>query len=266
MGPSEIKFFEFTLFKEYPDLVHGVFTRSGGVSKAPFDSLNIGTNSGDDFSDISENRNRILSKMGTRQAVFLNQVHGAEIHIIKKEEGKDLPAFFSDKENRKNPIFADGIVTDLAGISLVIQVADCQAILLFDPEKRVIANVHCGWRGSVKNIIGNCMDVMTKKFQCRPEHILAGISPSLGPCCAEFVNFQDEIPKVLWKYKLENRSYFDFWKISQDQLMEKGVEKENIEVMNICTQCNTDKFFSFRREKTTGRFACVLALNKIAEG
>jgi len=266
MGQSEIKFFKFTIFQDYSDLVHGVFTRSGGVSRGRFDSLNIGNNSGDDLSAVRENKSRILAEMGTKQAVFLNQVHGIAIHTIKKDEHSCLPTFFPDKENSKNPIFADGIVTDMEGISLVIQVADCQAILLFDPEKKVIANVHCGWRGSVENIIGNCIDVMTKKFQCQPGHILAGVSPSLGPCCAEFVNFQDEIPKVLWKYKLQNRPYFDFWKISRDQLMEKGVEKENIEIMNICTKCNTDKFFSFRQEKTTGRFACVLALNKIAEG
>ncbi|OQY53484.1 MAG: multicopper polyphenol oxidase [Desulfobacteraceae bacterium 4572_89] len=266
MGLYEIKYLQFKLFQKYPDLVHGVFTRSGGVSKGSFDSLNIGNNSGDDLSSVSENRKRILAQMGTKQAVFLNQVHGKEILVIKKHGDSCLPTFFSDKENRENPVSADGIVTDMAGISMVIQVADCQAILLFDPEKKVIANVHCGWQGSVENIISNCIDVMIKKFQCRPEYILAGISPSLGPCCAEFINFQDEIPRALWEYKEQDRPFFDFWKISRDQLMEKGVGKENIEIMNICTKCNTDKFFSFRQEKTTGRFACVLALNKIAKG
>jgi YfiH family protein len=263
MGLLKIKIFEFTLFQEYSDLVHGIFSRSGGVSEDSFDSLNIGNNSGDELSAVKENRSRVLAKMGTKQAVFLDQVHGADIHIIKKEEGNCLPAFSPEKENRKNPIFADGMVTDMPGISLVIQVADCQAILLFDPGKKVIANVHCGWQGSVKNIIGNCIDVMTKNFGCQPKHILAGISPSLGPCCAEFVNFQDEIPKALWKYKLPDRPFFDFWTISLDQLMDKGLENRNIEVMNICTKCNTDQFFSFRREKITGRFACALALNNL---
>ena len=247
MGKLQIKVYKFKLFQEYPDLNHGVFSRSGGVSSHCFDSLNVGLSSGDDPSAVEENRRRILARMGTQKAVFLNQVHGTNIHVLKQE-------------NREELIIADGVVTGMQGISLVIQVADCQGVLLFDPGKKVIANVHSGWRGSVQNIIGNCIDVMTTRFKCQPGNIRAGISPSLGPCCAEFINYRDEMPKAFWTYKQPGKSYFDFWKMSCDQMLDKGLKKDNIETMDICTQCNADKFYSYRQEKKTGRFACVISL------
>jgi len=248
MGVPEIDILQFKLFQGFSGLSHGVFSRSGGVSQGAFDSLNVGLKSGDDPSAVAENRRRMLAEMGTRQAVFLHQVHGADIHVLK--EGDISPT----------PLAADGVVTDGPGVCLVIQVADCQAVLLFDPHKQVIANVHSGWRGSVHNIIGNCLEVMTRQFGCRPEHILAGISPSLGPCCGEFVNYQEEIPQALWAYKEPDRPYFDFWKISRDQLMAQGVKKDHIEIMEICTQCRSDLFYSYRKEHITGRFAASIAL------
>lgn len=247
MGIPEIKAFEFSLFQAYPDFVHGVFLRSGGVSSNGFAALNVGLGVGDDPLDVGENRRRILAKMGSGQAVFLNQVHGTSIYVL-------------EEKNRRDPIVADGVVTDIRGVCLVIQVADCQGILLFDPAKNVIGNVHSGWRGSVQNIIGNCVDVMVDRFGCNPADIRAGISPSLGPCCGEFINYKDEIPEALWSFRLPGTSNFDFWALSCDQLAEKGVKKENIETMKICTSCNTEQFYSYRKEKTTGRFACVVAL------
>jgi YfiH family protein len=132
--------------------------------------------------------------------------------------------------------------------------------MLYDPQKKIIANIHSGWRGSVKNIIGKTLDKMGLQFGCQPENIIAGIAPSLGPCCSEFVNYKDEIPQNLWRYKIKGKDYFNFWEISRDQLREKGVKKNNIQNMEICTKCNTEMFYSFRKEKTTGRFACVISM------
>ena len=244
-----IKIFEFDLFQGYPQLHHGVFARFGGVSTGCFDSLNLGLSVGDDPGAVAENRARILAKMETSQAVYLNQVHGNVIHVLTKEE-------------RQEPIIADGVVTDMRGVALVIQVADCQGVLLYDPCRQVIAGVHSGWRGSVLNIIGNCINVMVHHFNCNPKDIRAGISPSLGPCCGEFINYKTEIPQILWEYKLPGTHYFDFWKMSCDQMMAKGVKKQNVETLNICTQCNIDTFFSYRGEKTTGRFGCAISLKE----
>lgn len=255
MGSRDIHTYEFEQFKR-PDLVHGVFTRQGGTSTGAYDSLNVGLKSGDVLPAIEKNRKLIILKMGMKPLVFLNQVHGSRIQVLKKEDN-DLSEVF---EPGKELYTADGIITDMKGIFLVIQVADCQSIMLYDPEKNVIGNVHSGWRGSIENIVGACVDKMAVEFGCLPEHMLAGISPSLGPCCSEFINYEKEIPKALWPYKAGDKPYFDFWKMSRDQLVQKGVLTDNIENMNICTKCNTDTFYSYRGEKDTGRFACAIAM------
>jgi len=157
----------------------------------------------------------------------------------------------------------DAMITDIKKRSLVIQVADCQSILMYDPVRQVIANVHSGWRGSIKNIIGRTISVMEKEFDSKPGNIVTGITPSLGPCCSEFVNYKDEIPENFWKYK-DGSDYFDFWAISVNQLCDAGVLKKNIYLSEICTRCNTDLFFSFRGEGTTGRFAAVIGLRSTA--
>lgn len=256
MENTEIKVYEFEIFKKEDILVHGVFTRAGGTSTGAFDSLNIGMNSGDSSSVIADNRKLIIKKMGMKPLIFLNQIHETEIKVLKKEDN-DLSLMF---EPGKETYTADAIISDMRGVFLVIQVADCQAVMLYDTQKNVIANIHSGWRGSVQNIIGKCLDKMMAEFGCQPENIIAGISPSLGPCCAEFINFKDEIPEQLWKYKIKGKDYFDFWQMSMDQLLEKGIKEQHIENMKICTKCNTNEFYSYRGENSTGRFACVISM------
>ena len=256
MGSSDIKVHEFNHLKNYSNIVHGIFARSGGTSRGEFDSLNISMNSGDKESVVADNQKLIIKKMGMKPFIFLNQVHGTRIKILKKASNNLSENFQSGKE----AYTADGIITDIKDVFLVIQVADCQAVVLYDHESRVIANIHSGWRSSVKNIIGKCVAKMISEFGCNPDNIIAGISPSLGPCCSEFVNYKDEIPEGLWKYKIEDKDYFDFWEMSCDQLIDKGIKKANIENMEICTRCNMDKFYSYRGEKTMGRFACVISM------
>jgi polyphenol oxidase len=253
---NDIKLYQFGHFKKNPYIVHGIFARTGGISQKPFDSLNIGINSGDKKSDIAENRRLIINKLGNKPFIFLNQIHEDGIKIIKKEDITRVLA----PEN--NSFTADAAITDIKNIFLLIQVADCQAVMLYDQQKKVIANIHSGWRGSVLNIIGNTVEKMISEFGCKAENIIAGISPSLGPCCAEFINFITEIPERLWQYKIKNTNYFNFWALSRDQLLEKGVLHDNIQNMEICTKCNTHTFYSYRKEKTTGRFASVISIQE----
>ena len=253
---TDIRIHEFELLKKLDNVVHGIFTRSGGTSSPPFDSLNIGMNSGDDYSAVAMNRKRIIMKLGMKPLIFLNQVHEDKIKVIEKDDPQFLLAFEPGKESYT----ADAVITDMKGVFLVIQVADCQSVILVDPKKEVVANIHSGWRGSIKNILGRCVTQMKEAFGCNPSDIMAGISPSLGPCCAEFVNYREEIPKDLWHYKQNDRDYFNFWEMSENQLVESGVKEQNIENMNICTKCNTKEFYSYRAEKKTGRFASVIAL------
>lgn len=255
MEKSDIKILEFDVLKN-KDLVHGVFTRHGGNSLGTYDSLNVGMHTGDDPEAVAANRKLVIKKMGMNPLIFLHQVHDDKIQVLKKDNN-DLHDVF---EPAKEVYTADGIITDIPGVALVIQVADCQGVMLYDPVKKVIANIHSGWRGSIKNIVGKCVTKMQEIFSCDPVDIIAGVSPSLGPCCAEFINYKDEIPKELWGYKTDDKPYFDFWSITMDQLVDKGVPEDQIENMNICTRCNTDNFYSYRGEKNTGRFSCIIAM------
>jgi purine-nucleoside/S-methyl-5'-thioadenosine phosphorylase / adenosine deaminase len=247
-------FLQFPNLSRFSDIRHGIFTRKNGYSKTPYKSLNTSYSNGDDSSNVKLNRSVISKCFDGNELVFSRQVHGAKALAFAK---KSIPP------KKKYPEVlpeCDAMITDIQKISLVIQVADCQSILMYDPVLQVIANVHSGWRGSIKNIIGRTISVMEKEFDSKAGNIVAGISPSLGPCCAEFVNYKDEIPEELWKYK-DDSDHFDFWAISSDQLCEAGVLKKNIYLSEICTRCNTDLFFSFRGEGTTGRFAAVIGLN-----
>ncbi len=189
-----------------------------------------------------------MENLRASRLVSTGQVHGDQVCRIST-----LP---TAGENELNGY--DGLITDITGIFLLIQQADCQAVLLFDPQKRVIANIHVGWRGSVIEIIAKTIETMETYYQTNPADLRAGISPSLGPCCAEFVNFRQELPKSFYKYQVRE-NYFDFPAISRDQLRSCGVKSANIELSNICTRCDSG-WFSYRRNKDTGRFCSVIGL------
>ena len=109
------------------------------------------------------------------------------------------------------------------------------------------------------NIVAHTLAAMTETFGCQPKEILAGIGPSLGPCCAEFRHYRQEIPAPLWRYG-DRRHLFDFWALSRDQLVAAGVAPAHVEVSGLCTRCRTDRFFSYRAEGVTGRLAAAIAL------
>jgi hypothetical protein len=215
--------------------------------------LNVAFGIGDDDKHVKENRRIIAQGLGAKELIFAEQVHGERILIMGRQEVYDAD------DSNPAALVGDAMVTDIHERFLAIQVADCQAVLLYDPGRRVVANVHCGWRGSVRNIIGRTVDVMRSRFGCSPGNIRAGIGPSLGPCCAEFVNYRTEIPVEFRQHKDAN-DYFDFWAVSREQLTTAGVSAGNIETSQICTRCHGDDFFSYRAAKITGRFAAVIGL------
>lgn len=247
-----ISFYQFENLAACRGIDHKIFSRDGGYSRGPYASLNVTFGIGDENGNVTLNRGLIARNMQARELVFARQVHGIDVAVMDQGNARPWPAAVE-------PLTADALVTDQPQRHLVIQVADCQAVFLFDPVRQAAANVHCGWRGSVRNILGRTVETMVQCFDCRPGNIIAGIGPSLGPCCAEFIHYQVEIPPAFWRYKDANH-HFDFWSISCDQLAKAGVAAENIESSGICTRCHTDVFFSYRGEKTTGRFAAVIGM------
>jgi hypothetical protein len=247
-------FFQFENLKKIQEIRHGIFTRHFGHSTGPFQSLNVSRGLGDPADNVRKNRQLISRAIGGQDLVFAEQVHGDQAVILNSKNSDSYGGI-----DRAIGI-GDALVTNVSNKFLTIQLADCQSILLYDPIQRVVANIHAGWRGSIKNILGRTVAVMKKYFKCTSADIIAGIGPSLGPCCAEFVNYRKEIPQIFWHYK-SSADHFDFWTISRDQLVDAGVLSENIETGNICTKCNTKTFFSYRGEGQTGRFASVIGLN-----
>jgi YfiH family protein len=246
-GTNGIPFLQFPNLSGFPELRHGIFTRKGGVSPPPYDSLNVGLGVGDAPGNVEENRRRVARCMSAPRLIFARQVHGTTVLAI------------DDNDKVETPLTGDALMTDRPGKFIAVQVADCQPVLLFDRAKRVTAAVHSGWRGSVENVIGHTVAAMKSAYGCRPEDILAGVGPSLGPCCGEFVNYRRELPEHFWRYK-DDGNRFDFWAISRDQLTACGVEEKNIHLGRLCTRCRTDLFFSYRGETETGRFTAVIGL------
>jgi hypothetical protein len=248
-----VSYFQFENLAHFPGIEHGIFTRNAGHSQPPFASLNISYGIGDQDKSVARNRELVSTIMGPGKLTYIHQVHGSEIAVLGR--GRKVPS----NPVAARPLVADAVVTDQPKNYLVVQIADCQSVLLYDPSRQVVANVHSGWRGSIRNIIGRTIGVMKQHFGCRPDGIHAGIGPSLGPCCAEFINYETEIPREFWGYK-DSDDHFDFWAISSDQLIRAGIPKRNIESSQLCTRCRTETFYSYRAEETTGRFAAVIGL------
>ncbi len=247
-----LPFYQFFHLADFPAIQHAVFTRNGGESAGPFASLNTAVSVGDDPEAVARNRAKIQETLGGGRLQFSRQVHGVDVAVFTRD-GNGLPPGDAPE--------ADAMITDIPGLNLIIQVADCQAVLLYDPVRRAVANIHSGWRSSVGNIIEETAAAMTARFGSDPADMLAGVGPSLGPCCGEFVNYREEIPEPLWKYRTGDH-HFDFWALSRDQLRAAGVRNGHIRIGGICTQCRTDEFFSYRGEGKTGRFAAVIGLRK----
>lgn len=247
--------FQFEALTHVQSLTHAIVGRRGGVSHPPFDSMNLSQGVGDDPVAVATNREQLPHLTGGGVHVYTRQNHGTTIRVIAMEETSREGTL----ETEQLP--ADALITNVPGLRLLIQTADCQAVMIFDPQTHVVANIHCGWRGSVSNILGTCVSRMVADFGCDPGQMIAAIGPSLGPCCAEFINYQDEIPEKWWSFRMGTH-HFDFWRISRHQLVTAGFKDGNIHESGMCTRCNPHLFFSYRAARQTGRFAALIGINK----
>nr|MCH9703849.1 polyphenol oxidase family protein [Chlamydiota bacterium] len=192
--------YTFQIFSGLP-LTHAVFSRHGGVSEGDFTSLNMGLSQGDDPQSVMQNRQIACEKLNLDTLCSLKQVHSDL--IVEADPTASIEA--------------DGQMTNHPRLGLLILHADCQAAIIYDPINHALANVHCGWRGNVQNIYAKTVAQMAARFGSNPENLLVGISPSLGPEAAEFVNFKDEFPDCYWDFQQKN--HFDLWELSRYQLI-----------------------------------------------
>jgi YfiH family protein len=245
-------FYTFELFEPFERLSHGVFTRQGGLSRPPYDALNLAFNNEEPQEVTAANLDRVAEALGFDGLAAAGQVHGDKALVVRAQD--DYCPRRADEVVRGY----DALITPDAGVALLTKLADCQGVMLFDPKTDTLALVHSGWRGSVGNAIGKTVARLEAEFEVDPGDLLAGIGPSLGPCCAEFVNYRTELPESFLAYR--NGNYFDFWAASRDQLTGAGLRAENIETAGICTVCGREGFYSYRREKKTGRFGLAAGI------
>lgn len=242
---------------DFEGTVHAFFSRRGGVSPSPWDSLNLGSTVGDSRENVIENRKRIFDIIGKPVDSLFDvwQVHSAD--TICTNTARKL----IDPHQK-----GDAIFTDRPEVTLLMRFADCVPIMLYDPKKRVIGIVHAGWQGTVKQIVKHAIKTIKERYHVDPADLVAGIGPSIGPdhyAVGENVfleasrSFGDDAERF---FTHENGSlFFNLWEANGFLLESSGVT--NIRYANICTACNVSDWFSHRAEHgKTGRFAAVIAL------
>ena len=245
-------------------VAHGFSTRLGGVSQGAFTSLNLGLTRGDDPEHVRENYRRFLSAVGASGKAFAmcDQVHGDTVRAITTADVKgDLYG--------KLHYEADGMMTAIPGVALVVFSADCIPVLLYDPVRRVIAAVHSGWRGTAAGIVTRAVERMGQVYGCRPENILAAIGPGIGPCCFET---HEDVPNAMMaavaspalpfiKIKENGKFSVDLKGINAKRLELAGLDPANIAVCRDCTAGMEEKYWSHRRQGTErGSMAAVIEL------
>ncbi len=243
---KKIKWLSYDILENIPGICHGTFLRHSGVSKEPFDSLNVSNSVGDHPPYVLENRELIRDQLDLAHLVFPHQEHGVGICRVTAS-------------NVGDHFVADGLITNEPGIGLGATHADCQIALFYDPVQRAVGIAHSGWRGSVQNIYRHLIEALHREMGSQPRDLLVAISPSLGPDHAEFKNYQTELPETFWDAQVAP-NHFDFWEISRRQLLQCGVLETHIEVANLCTCCEVKDYYSYRREKKTGRNGTVIGL------
>jgi YfiH family protein len=252
---GDIQYLELALL-QHADVTHAVFARHGGVSKGHWASLNVSVSVGDSRENVRENRRRAFRALGRapESIADLWQIHSADVVRVDAPmgEGHDSPK-------------ADALITNRPEVTLFLRFADCVPILLFDPKQRAVGLVHAGWRGTLQKAPAAAVQAMIAHYGSRPQDIVAGIGPSIGPChyavgddvvAQTRAAFGPEADKLLIA---NHHVHLDLWQANALALRQAGVEQ--IEISSVCTACHPEHFFSHRGERgQTGRFGALIAL------
>lgn len=253
-GPA---YYQFEQWAADGPFAHGIFTRLGGISHAPWSSLNLGGTVGDSQEAVRENHRRMYECLDVdgERACTVWQVHSADTIVVRDR----VP-------NRRWLARADGMVTDMPGLPLTMRFADCAPILLYDPTRHVAGLAHAGWRGTVLGMASSVVQAMQLAFGTHPGDIQAGIGPSIGP---QRYQVGEEVVEAvraafgqvtgLVRRAADGSAHFDLWAANRLALERAGVTQ--IEVAGLCTASHVDEFFSHRAEAgRTGRFGVVVML------
>lgn len=239
------------LFAEGLGANHGFSTRLGGVSTGIYESLNLGLHRGDEPEAVAENYRRFCAAVGANpgRLALGNQVHG--INVLEVTENQV-------KKNLFDPVSyeADGLMTNLPGVGLVVFTADCVPILLCDPVAGCVAALHAGWRGTAGGIGAQGVRRLMERYGAKAENIRAAIGPSIGPCCFET---DGDVPQAMLAalgerakpYITEKNGKFfvDLKGINGEILRAAGILPEHLAICPACTCCEPERYWSHRYTK-----------------
>ncbi len=295
-SPESLKPLQIPKLNQLSWLVHGFSTRNGGASTCYGGrSLNLGFTEHDKRTNVEQNRQQLLTALRASSAksagnnsravnsktwplVTLRQVHSDLIHVITTPGDK--------------PLVGDGLVTNVSGIALGVQTADCFPLLLIDQRNKAVGAFHAGWRGTVQRIAEKGLGLMRREYGTLPEDVVAAIGPGIQACCYEVGeelkgNFESqfEYAQELFRDSQESdpvrqkypmlfmnqrapghgdlclKLFLDLREANRRQLMAAGVPTQNITALNDCTSCDPKRFFSYRAERgNTGRMMAVVGI------
>ena len=187
-------------------------------------------------------------KFDLPQVVNIRQVHGSRVIVLDK--------LFFPKDTIEE---ADGLITNLKNLPLAVRTADCLPIFLYDAFSQSIGLVHAGWRGSQQGIVGEALKLMKQFYHSEVKNVKVILGPTIRSCCYQVGNeFADHFPRETMKR--ENSYYLDLPEANKHQLIDFGIQEENIFDSGVCTCCHKE-YFSYRREgPSTGRMISMMML------
>jgi YfiH family protein len=226
-------------------VTHAFTTRLGGVSPAPFDSLNLGLHRGDNAENVAENHRRLAARLGydLQKLVMSHQIHSDIVRAVTEKDARGI-------DHKAYPE-CDALITNTPGVALWVFTADCTPILLHDPVTGAVGAVHAGWRGTVAAIAGKTVETMVSLYGCRPENIRAAIGPNIGPCCFQT---HADVPEAMesafgtdakpFLRPAGDKYYVNLKELNALALRAAGVR--DIAISPVCTVCQHHRFWSHR--------------------
>lgn len=235
----------FTKFNTYPNLIIGFSDINDGPMKISGNLLKkivVTKNRNNFFNNLGVNKNNIISPHLT---------HSNNIEIV------------AQKDTSKKINNTDGLLTNDKNIFLSVTVADCLPIFIYDPVNEAIGLIHAGWKGLAKDILREAINKLQSHYQSNPENLLIGIGPGISQCHFEvqddvIENFLSFLPEAL--ESRDEKKFLDLKKLAKLQLQKLGVPEKNIEINPLCTYCEKDKYFSYRRDKPTKFLKTMIAV------
>jgi YfiH family protein len=297
-----LSWLECSVLTRLPWLLHAFSTRRGGVSRGTAWGLNLGFIGADRRRNVEENRRRFFACLGAEgfSLATLRQVHSTHIYQVARGAGGTLAYFAAGSPvphpSPHGPPVGDALMTDQAGIALLVRTADCLPILLVDTQRHAVAAVHAGWRGGLQRLVEKAVGVMRATFGSDPRRMLAAVGPGIRACCYEV---GEEVVAAYCGRFTQGERFFrpvaadrssralaqrypslflspdppgrarelgpvaclDLAAVVVAQLRAAGLPASRIAVCDYCTSCRTDLFFSHRKEGSrTGRMMAVVGI------